>query len=387
MAVSPLFGRRIHISGSIAKDSNVATPDCVKWSQEFITTLIKLLLKKGCNFVIPIDAEKKREVDNLPICFDWLIWNVLMENLSSRPVNAVSPLAVAVQHHKSEEQIPEEYQALWEELRQSDFVQIENAAQWNMNSKRMEAQARWGDILITLGGSEGVLYLANLYHDAGKPVIPLNHPLAPSTTGSPFLYSYGLNSSRTIRLFQVDGVTDAHSWINRINYSKTRDLQTQVNMLVGLLEALERPKVFVVRLLKADHEDFKDVQEYFDTVVEPTIDELGYKMQVVDGKQKLDYPRMDQEIFTKLHRSSIVIADITGSRPNCFLELGYAFGRNLPTVVLAKEGTIHPFDIQTLSAHHWKTTGSADERRRLFKEHLNTVKNRPPLVPVDPLIP
>jgi len=35
-----------------------------------------------------------------------------------------------------------------------------------MNSKRMEAQARWGDILIPVGGSEGALFLANLYHDA-----------------------------------------------------------------------------------------------------------------------------------------------------------------------------------------------------------------------------
>ena len=30
-------------------------------------------------------------------------------------------------------------------------MQIENAAHRNMASKRMEAQARWGDILIALG--------------------------------------------------------------------------------------------------------------------------------------------------------------------------------------------------------------------------------------------
>ena len=52
-----------------------------------------------------------------------------------------------------------------------------------MNSKRMEVQARWGDILLALGGSEGVLFLANVYHDAGKPVVPLNRPMA--STGSP----------------------------------------------------------------------------------------------------------------------------------------------------------------------------------------------------------
>ena len=43
----------------------------------------------------------------------------------------------------------------------------------------METQARYGDILVTLGGTEGVLYLANLYHGAGKPVVPLNLAITP----------------------------------------------------------------------------------------------------------------------------------------------------------------------------------------------------------------
>lgn len=55
---------------------------------------------------------------------------------------------VAVQHHKTEEQIPQENLDLWDELRASQLVKIENAAYWNMNSKRMEAQARFGDVLI-----------------------------------------------------------------------------------------------------------------------------------------------------------------------------------------------------------------------------------------------
>lgn len=114
------------------------------------------------------------------------------------------------------------------------------------------------------------------------------------------------------------------------------------------------------RLLNPTHADYNDVQEFFDTVVQPVMEgELGYKLTVVDGNQAYDHARIDQEIFTKLHRSRVVLADITGLRPNCFLELGYALGRGLPTMVLAKAGTEHPFDIYSLSGHHWKTTGSA----------------------------
>jgi nucleoside 2-deoxyribosyltransferase len=122
-------------------------------------------------------------------------------------------------------------------------------------------------------------------------------------------------------------------------------------------------------------------------VVEPIIEgELGYKLTVVDGRQPLEHARVDQEIFARLHRSSVVIADITGLRPNCFLELGYALGRGLPTMLMAKAGSPHPFDIYTLAGLHW-SPGSVEERRRLFREHWNAIRSRPPLVPMEPLIP
>jgi len=154
------------------------------------------------------------------------------------------------------------------------------------------------------------------------------------------------------------------------------------------LEALVPPTAFVIRLLNQKHADYDDVQNFFDAVVKPVIeDELGYKLTVVDGEQKYEHARIDQEIFSKLHRSRIVLADITGLRPNCFLELGYALGRSLPTMLLAKEGTEHPFDILSLSGLHWKTTGTVEERRKAFRKHWNAIKNRPPLVPTEPLIP
>ena len=150
----------------------------------------------------------------------------------------------------------------------------------------------------------------------------------------------------------------------------------------------KRPRAFVVRLLNKDHADYADVQNFFDTLVQPIIeDELGYEMTVVDGRQNYEYARIDQEIFAKLHRSNVVLADITGMRPNCFLELGYAFGRGIPTMLMVKEGATHPFDIQTFAGLHWNTTGTVEQRRRAFREHWTAIQTRPPLVPMEPLIP
>ena len=102
--------------------------------------------------------------------------------------------------------------------------------------------------------------------------------------------------------------------------------------------------------------EYAAVQDFFDVVVQPVIEgELGYRLVVVDGRQAYDHARIDEEIFAKLHRSSVVLADLTGARPNCFLELGYALGRGLPTMVMAQQGASLPFDITTLSGLHWAT--------------------------------
>lgn len=387
MARSSLFGRRIHITGSISVDPAIAPAEEVARSREIVESLVKELLRKGATFVIPVDAEKLRE-DGLPICFDWLIWETIQKNLHTRPADAPNPLVIAVKHHKNEDQIPEQFADLWGALRGSAIVQIESAAHWNMNSKRMEMQARHGDILLALGGGEGVLFLANLYHDAGKPVIPLNLKLGLAHTGALRLFEYGLSGNNAQRLFQAEGGTSSHGWLNRIEMPARKSAAEGVRDLLDLLDALVPPKAFVIRLLNPEHADYNDVQDFFDTVVQPVIEgELGYQLTVVDGNQAYEYARIDQEIFAKLHRSRIVLADITGLRANCFLELGYALGRSLPTMLLAKAGTQHPFDIYSLSGHHWKTTGSAEERRRDFRTHWEAIKSRPPLVPTEPLIP
>lgn len=387
MGRSFLFGRRIHISGSIVNDLTVAPTAEVQAARTFVKALVQELVKRGANFVIPVDAEPLRKVDDLPICFDWLVWKAVKDNLTLRPVSAPGPFVVAVQHHKTEEQIPPEFVDLWDELRSSQHIKIESAASWNMNCKRMEAQARFGDVLIALGGDEGVSYLANLYHDAGKPIVPLNLPLSQETKGARGLYNFGLTSSQSRRLFQIADDGDVHDWINRIRFPSRQTIPDRVSTLIDLLEALERPKAFAVRLLNPKHADYADVQDFFDVVVQPVIEnELGYRLVVVDGRQAFEHARMDQEIFAKIHRSRVVLADITGARPNCFLELGYAFGRGLPTMVMAREGEILPFDITTFGGLHWKITGSAEERRQEFRNHWSAIRNRPALVPAEPLI-
>ena len=385
---SPLFGRRIHIAGSAAQDPAVASTSDVDQARELVATLVPLLIERGATFVLPVDAEPVREGDQRPVCFDWLVWATLQKHLHRRPDGAVNPLVIAVQHHKTEQQIPTQYHTLWDGLRGTDLVQIENVSHWDMNSKRMEAQARFGDILIAIGGSDGVQFLANLYHEAGKPVIPLNCPVTEPDRGALRLFTRGLSSAEAARLFKVSGTPSAHGWVNRINFSARTSVAERAERILALLEALEPPPAFVIRLLDPKNPDYEDVQEFFDVVVQPIVeDELGYRMIVVDGHQPYEHARIDQDVFVKLHHSRVVVADITGSRPNCFLELGYALGRGLPVMLSLRDGEPRPFDLTTFAALHWQARGDVEERRHGFRKHWGAIESRPPLVPPEPLIP
>lgn len=65
--------------------------------------------------------------------------------------------------------------------------------------------------------------------------------------------------------------------------------------------------------------------------------------------------RIDQEAFTgdvlpqmktRIEAAEIVIADLTGSNPNVYLEVGYAWGKARPTVLLVREADQLKFDVR-----------------------------------------
>ena len=66
--------------------------------------------------------------------------------------------------------------------------------------------------------------------------------------------------------------------------------------------------------------------------------------------ERLDLTSFTGEIMDRLRErietASLVVADLTGSNPNVYLEVGYSWGRNKTTVLLAKKGTELKFDVR-----------------------------------------
>jgi hypothetical protein len=53
-----------------------------------------------------------------------------------------------------------------------------------------------------------------------------------------------------------------------------------------------------------------------------------------------------ERIKSRIETASLVIADLTGSNANVYLEVGYAWGKNRPTLLLAKSGDELKFDVK-----------------------------------------
>lgn len=84
-------------------------------------------------------------------------------------------------------------------------------------------------------------------------------------------------------------------------------------------------------------------------------DVFYYGIQAPVRAAELLCERVDQEAFTgdildrvreRIETASLVIAELTGANPNVYLEVGYAWGRQRPTLLLIKSGEEPRFDLR-----------------------------------------
>ncbi len=81
--------------------------------------------------------------------------------------------------------------------------------------------------------------------------------------------------------------------------------------------------------------------------------------------------RIDKQAFTgdilsrlkdRIANAKLVVADLTLARPNVFLEVGYAWGCGVPTVLLCKDGDELEFDVQGQRCLHYKSIKDLEQQ-------------------------
>ena len=69
-----------------------------------------------------------------------------------------------------------------------------------------------------------------------------------------------------------------------------------------------------------------------------------------------------------IESATLVVADVTEGRPNVYLEVGYAWGKGVPVIFVARKGEKLPFDVSTHRCiFYGKFSVFADELEKLIK--------------------
>lgn len=383
----PLRARRIHIAGSASK-SNEA-PRLLQ-AHAIVRQVVRHALRDGARLVVQVSKEPRLVPDD-PISpallFDWTVIDEVRDCLAdgtAQPTVEGEPLLYAVTSEKAESEIPEGRRSAWSELLATGAVWLNRIRPGSRSATAMrDLQARQGNALVIIGGGAGVEHLAEVYMTRRRPVVPLDAKIG-SSRDDGRLRGEGLNAlarSEPRRFFTLRSPgTEGARLAALTTGDGLADPDAVANGVVALLRDLTPPKAFFVRLFDRDNEeDFRAVESFFRDVVEPVCDEFGYQRHEV-GTDDPTNAFANVEVFEELQVSPLAIVDLTGHRPNCFVELGYALRGEGKVFLTARKGTPRPFDITTLQWHFWENNQPDSARRALFRDYWLKQIRRPPLV-------
>jgi hypothetical protein len=388
-AALPLLGRRVQIAGS----ANAKTdPTLIQYAHEVVRNLVKGVMTAGGGIVVGVGREPRPDgsaPDAPSLLFDWTALETAAECLKlgfrAWPAEFGLPIVVACSE-KAVSEIPDNRRPLYEELLGSGLLHVESIMPGSRAAVFLrQRQAVFGDALVILGGGTGVEHSADLYLSRRKPVVPLDLALGASRddgTGGAMRLAKEARTEplRFFRFSPAFANTEGAALAEIATRNGAAAASDVASRTLGLLGKIVPPAAFYVRLLNPAHPKFKIVESFFRDVVDPVVGEARMR-RVEIGTDRSDYGFINVGIFENLHFSSVVIVDVTGERPNCFIELGYALRGNR-VLVTAEEGTELPFDQKMIPCHFWRPADSVADRKKALVEFWEKNINRPPIVKV-----
>lgn len=374
-------GLRVHLSGSASRECD---GDLLRVAQRYVRALSEELITRGGGLVLGVGGDPVG-ADGEPCLFDWTALEAVAAALDPAPLwPSLRPERfVVVASQRGLETIPPGRAGVWDLcVARSDFGLELAPPGWRMAGIIRERQVVRGDVLLVLGGGAGVEHLAELYRDEGKPVVPVYAELGALNNdgngGSRFLHGRAVADINTfVRL--RDGAGSAAARLTQLRLSADSEAAVLARRTADLLDDLRPRPAFYVRLLATSHADYDSVERFFREVVDIVVADRGLTPYEI-GRGRPEAAFINVEIFDSLHRAGLVIVDLTGVRPNCMMELGYALGRSRRVVLSAKNGTQLPFDQDKLPTCLWDDTASPDERRADYRTWFDRYSELPPVV-------
>lgn len=385
---STIYGRRIQIAGSASSSTDASL---LRYAHELVTGIVDRLLKEGAGLVLNAGKEPFGDVPacGLPsLIFDWTALETaaacLRVGSSPWPPDG-GPAIIIVTSEKAVSEIPSGRLGLWEELIDGGFIEIEYIQPGARSATMIrDRQAQLGDVLLVISGGTGVEHLARLYLDRHKPLIPLDLKLGASRddgTGGAWMLAREAKHD-IVRFFSLRP-PHAHMAGARLEGIATRNGGVEpilvAQKVIELLKDLDPPTVFYTRLFNPAVPAFQRVEDFFRNVVDPEIKDLGFR-RVEVGTDPTTQPFINVAVFENLHYASVAVVDLTGERPNCYMELGYALGRGIKVIITAEQGAKLAFDADDIYCHFWSHGIDDVQGRQAFRDFWQTHINRSPIV-------
>ncbi len=110
---------------------------------------------------------------------------------------------------------------------------------------------------------------------------------------------------------------------------------------------------------------------FYQLYVKPTIEEAGYSAIRIDEIK--DAGSITDQILARIEASTIVYADLSGRRPNCYFETGYAIALGKDLILTKLKGEQVDFDLSH-RRHIVYEYGHGREFALELRDHLEAIK-------------
>jgi hypothetical protein len=115
----------------------------------------------------------------------------------------------------------------------------------------------------------------------------------------------------------------------------------------------------------------EELDSAYDGVIEPIISDNGLTAIRVDKIR--DSGKINDQILENIAKSKFIISDLTGERPNCYYETGFAHALGKELILTIKEKEKIHFDLAGYRFIIWKT--ESDLRKKLKEQIISILTN------------
>ena len=104
-------------------------------------------------------------------------------------------------------------------------------------------------------------------------------------------------------------------------------------------------------------QEFEDIFHY---AIEPAVHKSGLLCERID--EQAFTGSIPERIKERIRSATLVVADLTDANPNVYLEVGFAWGAEVPTVLLRHDGSDLRFDVQSERCISYSTIRHLEQR-------------------------